>query len=202
MSKSKKIEEELKVARKEVPKRLRKLLKTKVVITKKLRKAFRNLAAQAISTVVSRNASRMQQLSQNKVRAMKRELRLEQRRALEKAFRAFASSPDWMWYPRSFASSSDPLDDSGINQEGRLWKLLEEYATPLKDVFGKYGLTVPRFAFRTPWRFFFFCGDSDLKSANREVGEAHDAYARARLNVEILERELKQAGALEKFKSA
>jgi hypothetical protein len=129
---SKKIEEELKLARKQVPKTQRELLRTKVVITKKLRKTFRGLAAEAINAVVSSNASRMQQLSQNKLRAMKRELRREKSRALKKAFQAFASSPDWRWYPRSSASSSDPLDKSGINQEGRLWKLLEKYATPLK----------------------------------------------------------------------
>jgi hypothetical protein len=86
-------------------------------------------------------------------------------------------------------------------EEGPLWKLLEDYATPLKEVFLKYGLTEGHSAFKTRYNFFHWA-DSDMKRANRELGEAHHNYCRARYSVESLEREVREAKALEKFESA
>jgi hypothetical protein len=43
---------------------------------------------------------------------------------------------------------------------------------------------------------------SSLKESNIAVGEAHEGFCRAKRDVEVLERELKETGALEKFESA
>ena len=79
----------------------------------------------------------------------------------------------------------------------------------MEEIFARYGLgvgvpvvpdaTVPGYPLKLPYRFL---EDHALKELNIAVGEAHEGFCRAKRDVEVLERELKENEALEKFESA
>ena len=47
-----------------------------------------------------------------------------------------------------------------------------------------------------------FLKDHGLKDPNMAVGEAHESFCKAKRDVELLEEQLKEAGARAKFESA
>ncbi len=207
---SKETQQRLDLARTELENSQQQLLESKMVLLQKLREAFPGFVDLAIRRLVEKNASRIDQLSPEELRKMKIEIEKEKPKAIEKALKAFDASQDWLWC-RSSATGyrEDPIDDSGVSEEGAIWKLLQGYSKPLEEIFTRYGLSVgvPMVADATitdsplklPYRFL---EDHALKELNIAVGEAHEGFCRAKRDVEVLERELKETEALEKFESA
>jgi hypothetical protein len=207
---SKEIQQQLDLTRTELEKRQQQLLESKMVLVQKLREAFAGFADSAIRRLVEKNASRIGQLSPEELRKMKIEIEKEKPKAIENALKAFDSSPDWLWCPSSATGyREDPIDDSGVSEEGAIWKLLQAYSKPLEEIFARYGLgvgvsvvpgaTVTGYSLKLPYRFL---EDHALKELNTAVGEAHEGFCRAKRDVEVLEGQLKETEALEKFESA
>jgi len=207
---SKEIQQRLDLARTELEKIQQQLLGSKTVLVQKLREVFPGFVDLAIRRLVEKNASRIDQLSPEELRKMKIEIENEKPKAIENALEAFDSCPDWLWC-RSSATGyrEDPIDDSGVSEEGAIWKVLQGYRRPLEEIFARYGLgvgvpvvpdaTVTGYPLKLPYRFL---EDHALKELNIAVGEAHEGFCRAKRDVEVLERELKENEALEKFESA
>jgi hypothetical protein len=181
-----------------------------MVLVQKLREAFPGFVDSAIRRLVEKNASRIDQLSPEELRKMKIEIEKEKPKAIETALKAFDSCPDWLWCPSSATGyREDPIDDSGVSEEGAIWKVLQRYSRPLEEIFARYGLgvgvpvvpgaTITGYPLKLPYRFL---EDHALKELNIAVGEAHEGFCRAKRDVEALERELKENEALEKFESA
>ena len=144
------------------------------------------------------------------LRKMKIEIEKEKPKAIENALKAFDSSPGWLWCPSSATGyREDPIDDSGVSEEGAIWKVLQGYSKPLEEIFTRYGLTagllmapgatITGYPLKVPYRFL---EDHALKELNTAVGEAHEGFCRAKRDVEVLEGQLKETGAFEKFESA
>ena len=207
---SKEIQERLDLARTELEKNQQQLLESKTVLLQKLREAFTGFVDSAIRRLVEKNASRIDQMSPEELRKMKIEIENEKPKAIENALKAFDSSPDWLWCPSSATGyREDPIDYSGVSEEGAIWKVLQGYSRPLEEIFARYGLsvglpmvpdaTITDYPLKLPYRFL---EDHALKEPNIAVGEAHIGFCRAKRDVEVLERELKENEALEKFESA
>lgn len=207
---SKEIQQRLDLARTELEKRQQQLLESKTALVQKLREAFTGFVDSAIRRLVEKNASRIGQLSPEELRKMKIEIEKEKPKAIENALKAFDSCPDWMWCQSSATGyKEDPIDDSGVSEEGTIWKALQGYSRPLEEIFPRYGLsvglpmvpgaTITDYPLKLPYRFL---EDQALKELNIAVGEAHEGFCRAKRDVEVLERQLKETGALEKFESA
>jgi hypothetical protein len=202
---SKEIQEKLDLARTELEGKRQQLLESKSVLIRKLRDVFPGFVDGAIRRVVEKNASRIDQLSNEELGNMKMEIEKEKPKAIENAFRAFDSSQDWLWCPSSSTrSKEDPFGFLGIGEEGPIWKLLEEYSRPLEEIFARYGLsvTVPTVMDRPLKPPYRFLDDPGLKELDLAAGRAHEEFCQAKRNVETLERELKEIKALEKFESA
>jgi len=207
---SKEIQQRLDLARTELEKSQQQLLGSKTVLVQKLREVFPGFVDLAIRRLVEKNASRIDQLSPEELRKMKIEIENEKPKAIENALKAFDSCPDWLWC-RSSATGyrEDPIDDSGVSEEGAIWKVLQGYRRPLEEIFARYGLgvgvpvvpdaTVTGYPLKLPYRFL---EDHALKELNIAVGEAHEGFCRAKRDVEVVESELKENEALEKFESA
>ena len=203
-------QQRLDLARTELENSQQQLLESKTVLVRKLREAFPGFVDSAIRRLVEKNASRIDQLSPEELRKMKMEIEKEKPKAIETALKAFDSCPDWLWC-RSSAKGyrEDPIDDSGVSEEGAIWKVLQGYSRPLEEIFARYGLgvgvpvvpdaTVTGYPLKLPYRFL---EDHALKEVNIAVGEAHEGFCRAKRDVEVLERELKETEALKKFESA
>ena len=210
LSTSKEIQQRLDLARTELENSQQQLLESKTVLLQKLREVFPGFVDLAIRRLVEKNASRIDQMSPEELRKMKIEIENEKPKAIENALKAFDSCPDWLWC-RSSATGyrEDPIDDSGVSEEGAIWKVLQGYSRPLEEIFARYGLgvgvpvvpdaTVTGYPLKLPYRFL---EDHALKELNIAVGEAHEGFCRTKRDVEVLERELKETGALEKFESA
>jgi hypothetical protein len=207
---SKEIQQRLDLARTELENSQQLLLESKTVLLQKLREAFPGFVDSAIRRLVENNASRIDQMPPEELRKMKIEIENEKPKTIENALKAFDSSPSWLWCPSSATGyREDPIDDSGVSEEGAIWKLLQAYSRPLEEIFARYGLgvgvsvvpgaTVTGYSLKLPYRFL---EDHALKELNIAVGEAHEGFCRAKRDVEVLERELKETGALEKFESA
>ena len=207
---SKEIQQRLDVARTELENSQQLLLESKTVLLQKLREAFAGFVDRAIRRLVENNASRIDQMPPEELRKMKIEIEKEKPRAIENALKAFDSSPDWLWCPSSATGyREDPIDDSGVSEEGAIWKVLQGYSRPLEEIFARYGLsvglpmvpgaTITDYPLKLPYRFL---GDHALKELNIAVGEAHEGFCRAKRDVEVLEGQLKETGAFEKFESA
>jgi len=149
-------------------------------------------------------------MSPEELRKMKNEIENEKPKAIEDALKAFDSCPDWLWCSSSATGyREDPIDDSGVSEEGAIWKVLQGYSRPLEEIFARYGVsdglamvagpTITDYPLKLPYRFL---EDHASKELNIAVGEAHERFCRAKRDVEILERELKETEALEKFESA
>jgi hypothetical protein len=207
---SKEIQQRLDLARTELENSQQLLLESKTVLLQKLREAFTGFVDLAIRRLVEKNASRIDQMSPEDLRKMKIEIENEKPKAIENALKAFDSSPDWLWC-RSSATGykEDPIDDSGVSEEGAIWKVLQGYSRPLEETFARYGLsvgtpvvpgaTITDYPLKLPYRFL---EDHALKGPNIAVGEAHEGFCKAKRDLEVLERELKETEALEKFESA
>jgi hypothetical protein len=207
---SKEIQQRLDLARTELEKWQQQLLESKTVLVQKLREVFPGLVDSAIRRLVEKNASRIDQLSPEELRKMKIEIEKEKPKAVENALNAFDSCPDWLWCPSSATGyKEDPIDDFGVSEEGAIWKVLQGYSRPLEEIFGRYGLsvglpmvpdaTITDYPLKLPYRFL---EDHALKELNIAVGEAHERFCRAKRDVEVLERQLKETEAVEKFESA
>jgi hypothetical protein len=207
---SKEIQQRLDLARTELENSQQLLLESKTVLLQKLREAFTGFVDLAIRRLVEKNASRIDQMSPEELRKMKIEIENEKPKAIENALKAFDSSPDWLWCRSSATGyTEDPIDDSGVSEEGAIWKVLQGYSRPLEEIFARYGLsvglpmgpdaTITDYPLKLPYRFL---EDHALKEPNIAVGEAHEGFCRAKRDVEVLERELKENEALEKFESA
>jgi len=210
LSTSKEIQQRLDLARTELENSQQQLLGSKMVLVQKLREVFPGFVDLAIRRLVEKNASRIDQMPPEELRKMKMEIENEKPKAIETALKAFDACPDWLWC-RSSATGyrEDPIDDSGVSEEGAIWKVLQGYSRPLEGIFARYGLgvgvpvvpdaTVTGYPLKLPYRFL---EDHALKELNIAVGEAHEGFCRAKRDVEVLERELKENEALEKFESA
>jgi exonuclease VII large subunit len=207
---SKEIQQQVDLARTELEKSKQQLLESKTVLVQKLREAFPGFAHSAIRKLVEKNASRIDQMSPEELKKMKIEIEKEKPKAIENALKKFDSCPDWLWCPSSATGyKEDPIDDSGVSEEGAIWKVLQGYSRPLEETFARYGLsvgvpvvpgaTIDDYPLKLPYRFL---EDHALKELNNAVGEAHESFCRAKRDVEVLERQLKETGALEKFESA
>ena len=200
---SKEIQERLDVARTELENSQQLLLESKSVLIQNLREVFPGFVDSAIGRLVEKNASRIDQMSPEELRKMRMEIEKEKPKAIESALKTFDSCPDWLWCRSSTrAYKEDPIDDSGVSEEGGIWKLLQRYSKPLEEIFTRYGLGVIGAAdspLKLPYRFL---EDHGLKELNLAVGEAHESFCRAKRDVGVLERQLKEAGAREKFESA
>jgi len=207
---SKEIQQRLDLARTELEKRQQQLLESKTILLQKLREVFPGFVDSAIRRLVEKNASRIDQLPPEELRKMKIEIEKEKPKAIENALKAFDSCLDWLWCPSSATGyREDPIDESGVSEEGAIWKVLQGYSRPLEETFARYGLsvgvpvvpggTITDYPLKLPYRFL---EDHALKELNIAVGEAHEGFCRAKRDVEVLERELKETGALEKFESA
>ena len=207
---SKEIQQRLDVARTELENSQQLLLESKTVLLQKLREAFTGFVDLAIRKLVENNASRIDQMPPEELRKMKIEIENEKPKAIENALKAFDSSPGWLWCPSSATGyREDPIDDSGVSEEGAIWKVLQGYSRPLEEIFARYGLsvglpmvpgaTITDYPLKLPYRFL---EDHALKEPNTAVGEAHEGFCRAKRDVEVLEGQLKETGAFEKFESA
>ena len=207
---SKEIQQRLDLARTELENSQQQLLESKTALIRKLREAFPGFVDSAIRRLVEKNASRIDQMSPEELKKMKMEIEKEKPKAIENALKAFDSSPDWLWCPSSATGyREDPIDDSGVSEEGAIWKMLQGYSRPLEDIFARYGIsvglpivpgaTITDYPLKLPYRFL---QDHALKELNIAVGEAHEGFCKAKRDVEVLERELKETEALEKFESA
>jgi hypothetical protein len=207
---SKEIQQRLDLARTELENSQQLLLESKTALAKKLGEAFSGFVDQAIRRLVENNASRIDQMPPEELRKMKIEIEKEKPKAIENALKAFDSSPDWLWCPSSATGyREDPIDDSGVSEEGAIWKALQGYSRPLEEIFTRYGLsvglpmvpgaTITDYPLKVPYRFL---EDHALKELNIAVGEAHEGFCRAKRDVEVLEGQLKETGAFEKFESA
>ncbi len=209
MPTSKEIQQRLDLARTELENSQQLLLESKTILLQKLREAFPGFVDRAIRRLVENNASRIDQMPPEELKKMKIEIEKEKPKAIENALKAFDSSPDWLWCPSSATGyREDPIDDSGVSEEGAIWKLLQGYSKPLEETFARYGLggvpvgpgaAITDSPLKLPYRFF---EDHALKELNTAVGEAHQGFCRAKRDVEVLEGELKETGAFEKFESA
>ena len=179
-------------------------------LVKKLREAFSGFVDSSIRRLVEKNASRIDQMPPEELRKMKIEIENEKPKAIENALKAFDSSPGWLWCPSSATGyREDPIDDSGVSEEGAIWKVLQGYSRPLEEIFTRYGVsvglpmvsdaTITDYPLKLPYRFL---EEDALKELNIAVGEAHERFCRAKRDVEVLEGQLKETGALEKFESA
>lgn len=207
---SKEIQQRLDLARTELENSQQQLLESKMVLVQKLREVFPGFVDLAIRRLVEKNASRIDQMPPEELRKMKMEIENEKPKAIETALKAFDACPDWLWC-RSSATGyrEDPIDDSGVSEEGAIWKVLQGYSRSLEGIFARYGLgvgvpvvpdaTVTGYPLKLPYRFL---EDHALKELNIAVGEAHEGFCRAKRDVEVLEREFKENEALEKFESA
>jgi hypothetical protein len=204
------IQQQLDLARTELENSQQLLLESKTVLVQKLREAFSGFVDQAIRKLVENNASRIDQMPPEELRKMKIEIEKEKPKAIENALKAFDSSPGWLWCPSSVTGyREDPIDDSGVSEEGAIWKVLQGYSRPLEEIFARYGLsvglpmasgaTITDYPLKVPYRFL---EDHALKELNTAVGEAHEGFCRAKRDVEVLEGQLKETEALEKFESA
>jgi exonuclease VII large subunit len=207
---SKEIQQRLDLARTELEKSQQQLVESKTALIQKLREAFPGFVDSAIRRLVEKSASRIDQMSPEELRKMKMEIEKEKPKAIENALKAFDSSPGWLWCPSSATGyREDPIDDSGVSEEGAIWKVLQGYSKPLEEIFTRYGLsvglpmvpgaTITDYPLKLPYRFL---EDHALKELNIAVGEAHEGFCRAKRDVEVLERQLKETGAREKFESA
>ena len=210
MPTSKEIQQRLDLARTELENSQQLLLESKTVLVQKLREAFSGFVDRAIRRLVENNASRIDQMPPEELRKMKIEIEKEKPKAIENALKAFDSSPDWLWCQSSATGyREDPIDDSGVSEEGAIWKVLQGYSRPLEEIFTRYGLsvglpmvpgaTITDSPLKLPYRFL---EDHALKEFNIAVGEAHEGFCRAKRDVEVLEGQLKETGAFEKFESA
>jgi len=206
----KEIQQRLGLARTELEEKQQQLLESKTVLVQKLREVLPGFVDSAIRRLVEKNASRIDQLPPEELRKMKMEIEKEKPKAIENALKAFDSCPDWLWCPSSATGyREDPIDDSGVSEEGAIWKVLQGYSRPLEETFARYGLNlglpmvpgapITDYPLKLPCRFL---EDHALKELNIAVGEAHEGFCRAKRDVEVLERELKENEALEKFESA
>ncbi len=207
---SKEIQQRLGLARTELEKSQKQLLESKATLIERLRETFPGFADSAIRRLVEKNASRIDQMSPEELKKMKIEIEKQKPKAIENALKAFDACPDWLWC-RSSATGyrEDPIDDSGVSEEGAIWKVLQGYSKPLEEIFARYGVgvglpmvpgaTITDYPLKLPYRFL---EDHALKELNITVGEAHESFCRAKRDVEVLERQLKETGALEKFESA
>jgi hypothetical protein len=207
---SKEIQQGLDLARTELEKSKQQLLQSKMALAQRLRDAFSGFVDSAIRRLVEKNASRIDQLSPEELRKMKIEIEKEKPKAIENALKAFDSCPGWLWCPSSATGyREDPIDDSGVSEEGAIWKVLQGYSRNLEEIFPRYGLsvglpmvpgaTITDYPLKLPYRFL---QDHALKELNIAVGEAHESFCRSKRDVEVLERQLKETGALERFESA
>jgi hypothetical protein len=207
---SKEIQQRLDLARTELENSQQLLLESKTVLVQRLREAFSGFVDSAIRRLVENNASRIDQMPPEELRKMKIEIENEKPKAIENALKAFDSSPDWLWCPSSATGyGEDPIDDSGVSEEGAIWKALQGYSKPLEEIFTRHGLsvglpmvpgaTITDSPLKLPYRFL---EDHALKDLNIAVGEAHTGFCRAKRDVEVLEGQLKETGAFEKFESA
>ena len=207
---SKEIQQRLDLARTELEKRQQQLLESKMVLVQKLREAFPGFVDSAIRRLVEKNASRIDQLSPEELRKMKIEIENEKPKAIENALKTFDSCPDWLWCPSSATGyREDPIDDSGVSEGGSIWKVLQGYSKPLEGIFTRCGVsvglpmvsdaTITDYPLKLPYRFL---EDHALKELNIAVGEAHERFCRLKRDVEVLEIQLKETGAVEKFESA
>jgi hypothetical protein len=207
---SKEIQQQLDLARTELENRQQQLLESKTALTKKLREAFSDFVDLAIKKLVEKNASRIDQMPPEELRKMKIEVEKEKPKAIENALKAFDSNPSWLWCPSSATGyREDPIGNSGVTEEGAIWKVLQGYSRPLEEIFTRYslsvglpmdpGATITDYPLKVPYRFL---EDHALKELNIAVGEAHEGFCRAKRDVEVVEIQLKETGALEKFESA
>ena len=82
--------------------------------------------------------------------------------------------------------------------------MLQGYGRNFEEIFPRYGLsvglpmvpgaTITDYPLKLPYRFL---EDHALKELNIAVGEAHESFCRSKRDVEVLERQLKETGALE-----
>jgi exonuclease VII large subunit len=206
---SKEIQQRLDLARTELEKNQQQLLESKTALVQKLRETFPGFVDSAIRRLVEKNASRIDQMPPEELRKMKIEIEKEKPKTIENTLKAFDSSPDWLWCPSSATGyREDPIDDSGVSEEGAIWKVLQGYSRPLEETFARYGLSdglpmipgaITDYPLKLPYRFL---EDHASKELNIAVGEAHESFCRAKRDVEVLERQLKETEALEKFESA
>jgi len=207
---SKEIQQRLDMARTELEKRQQQLLGSKTVLVQKLREVFPGFVDLAIRRLVEKNASRIDQMSPEELRKMKIEIENEKPKAIENALKTFDSCPDWLWCPSSATGyREDPIDDSGVSEGGSIWKVLQGYSKPLEGIFTRCGVsvglpmvsdaTITDYPLKLPYRFL---EDHALKELNTAVGEAHERFCRLKRDVEVLEIQLKETGAVEKFESA
>ena len=207
---SKEIQQRLDMARTELEKRQQQLLGSKTVLVQKLREVFPGFVDLAIRRLVEKNASRIDQMSPEELRKMKIEIENEKPKAIENALKTFDSCSDWLWCPSSATGyREDPIDDSGVSEGGSIWKVLQGYSKPLEGIFTRCGVsvglpmvsdaTITDYPLKLPYRFL---EDHALKELNTAVGEAHERFCRLKRDVEVLEIQLKETGAVEKFESA
>jgi hypothetical protein len=207
---SKETQQRLDLARTELEKRQQQLIESKTALVKKLREAFSGFVDSSIRRLVEKNASRIDQMPPEELRKMKIEIEKEKPKAIDNALKTFDSSPDWLWCPSSATEyREDPIDNSGVSEKGGIWNVLQGYSRPLEEIFTRYGVsvglpmvsdaTITDYPLKLPYRFL---EEDALKELNIAVGEAHERFCRLKRDVEVLERELKETGALEKFESA
>ena len=140
---SKEIQQQLDLTRTELENSQQQLLESKTALAKKLREAFSGFVDSAIRRLVEKNVSRIDQLSPEELRKMKIEIEKEKPKAIENALKAFDSSPGWLWCPSSATGyREDPIDNSGVSEEGAIWRVLQGYSRPLEEIFTRYGLSV------------------------------------------------------------
>jgi exonuclease VII large subunit len=207
---SKEIQQRLDLARTELENNQQQLLESKTALVQKLREVFPGFVDSAIRRLVEKNASRIDQMPPEELRKMKIEIEKEKPKAIENALKTFDSCPEWLWCRSSVTGyREDPIDDSGVSEEGAIWKVLQGYSKPLEEIFTRYGVsvglpmvpsaTITDYPLRLPYRFL---EDHALKELNIAVGEAHESFCRAKRDVEVLERQFKETIAREKFESA
>jgi hypothetical protein len=197
LSASTEVEKKLASARFELEEQKKALLEAKEALIKRIENILPKFVDSAISTVVSFNAPRVEQMSIDEIRKMKEKLETEKTGAIEAGIDSLRSCPDWLWCPQSSTStSSDPIDSLGITYEGAIWKSFENYSQSLERILAAHGLKIEEGYRRSPFKPWFL-SDEELKELNKTVGRAHQIYCATRSTCRSLEDSLKAARARE-----
>ncbi len=192
-------------ARKELQLKEKVLLEKKEAFIARVQAILPDAVDRAISTVISRNADRVEAFPAEQLRTMKKALAEEKPKAIEKGMFALRSS-DWLWCPYSATvRGKDPLGWLGVNEDGPIWQSLQKYSNDLESIFKKFGFKVEEGYYGSPFRLHIPRGaggrKDELEDLNKAVGPAGREYYDLKFKVTCLERELKETKAREKFES-
>ena len=201
MPTSTQIEKKLSLARIELKKGEKQLLEKKELLIRGIEAILPKFIDKAITTVVSCNAARIDQMSVDELRKMKEELEGEKPIAIQTGATALRTSPDWLsCFESGMTAPRAAIDQSGLSQFGPIWKAFENYSRSLESVFARYGLKVGD-DYQNALKPMILHRQAVLVP-NRAVGDAHVNYCVVKYRCDSLEESLREAKAREKFESA